>query len=261
MDENTQSQVIIKDDSEDEIDIFQLLFKLKTQWYFIVIGLLIGCIIGVLYNTFMITPMYSSSTMVYMRTGNKTVSVSDLSLSESLNSDYQIIFKSRPNLESVIEELNLDMTPSQLSSYISVEALEDTRIIQITVTNEDPYLAKDIANSLASYGVEMVKEVDSQAPYVIETAIASSSSISDSLIKTTAICGVAGMAGAIGILVLLYFFNDTVESVEDIEKTFNMPVLTIVTEDKMYDYNKRSILSSSDKKKKKKSSHHKHRKK
>ena len=259
MNEEMSKNIIMED--EDEIDIFQLLFKIKTQWYIVVIGLLLGCIVGVLYNTFMITPMYSSSTMIYMRTGNKTISVSDLSLSESLNSDYQVIFTSRPNLESVIEDLNLDYTPSQLASYISVSALDDTRIIKITATNEDPYLAKDIANSLATYGVEMVKEVDSQAPYVIETAIASTSSISDSLIKTTGICGAVGAVLGAGIIVLFFFLNDTIESADDLEKNFHLPVLSIVTEDKMYDYSKRSLLdSSSDKKKHHKHKHHKKKK-
>lgn len=238
MNKNTNQNYILS--NSDEIDLVQLFFKILQKWEIVLLSLLVGCIIGFGYQQYLITPVYSASAMIYMRSGEKTISVQDLTLSQNLNSDYEIIFKTRPNLETVIEDLELDMSVKALKDNVSVEAVNDTRIIRITANDVSPIRACRIANKVAEYGMEIVKEIDSQVPFVIESAIVPEVPITIGLKKAIAIGGLGCAFAAIMIIAMLSILNDLIESEEDLESSFDIPVLAVVMDDPKFYYNKSS---------------------
>lgn len=229
----------LHENEELTIDLKGLLLKVKKYWYFILIGFLAGVLLGIMYKAFS-TPQYKASSLVYLRNGDSSISLQDLQIGSELTKDYEVIFKSRPNLEKVISKLNLDYTYEQLNGMVTINNLTDTRILKVEVVSDDPKISKDIANEVVSYGMDSVREIDSQEPYLVEKAIQKNESISISLIKLIAIGGILGIFASLGIISIRFALSENIQSIEDVERSLNLPVLAVVMEDKGLNYKKRS---------------------
>lgn len=232
-----------EDEQEIEIDLKALFLKVKSLWYVVLIGMLVGALATAIYSGFLKTPMYESSSMVYLRNASKNVSLQDLQLGSELTNDYEIIFKSRPNMEKVIQKLGLDYDVQTLSKMISITNLNDSRILKIKVVSDNPNLASDIANEVANCGIDNVREIDSQEPFVIETAIANKDKIGASTFKMTIIGAFAGIIFALGGIFVQFILSDNIQSVEDVENTLGLPVLAVVVEDKALSYVKKKTAA------------------
>lgn len=231
------------DENEIEIDLYALLLKIKKKWWFLAITFLIGIVIAGLYTIKLVTPLYQSSSLIYMRGSqtNKIASLQDLQIGAELTKDYEVIFRSRPILEKVIQNLNLDMSVTKLNGLISMENPSDTRILKVSVKSEDPYQAKDIVNELVTCSIDSVKEIDAKEPYVVEKAIAKTEAISPSLTKNVVIGGLLGILVSMGTIVLEFIFSDRIESSEDAEKALHVPVLGTIPENKSCQYDKLTV--------------------
>ena len=229
----------LHENEELTIDLKGLLLKVKKYWYFILIGFLAGVLLGIMYKAFS-TPQYKASSLVYLRNGDSSISLQDLQIGSELTKDYEVIFKSRPNLEKVISKLNLDYTYEQLNGMVTINNLTDTRILKVEVVSDDPKVSKNIANEVVAYGMDSVREIDSQEPYLVEKAIENNESISTSLIKIIAIGGLLGIFISLGIIFLRFVLSENIQSIEDVERSLNLPVLAVVMEDKGLNYKKRS---------------------
>ena len=229
----------LHENEELTIDLKGLLLKVKKYWYFILIGFLVGVLIGIVFKAFS-TPQYKASSLVYLRNGDSSISLQDLQIGSELTKDYEVIFKSRPNLEKVISKLNLDYTYEELNGMVTINNLTDTRILKVEVVSDDPKISKDIANEVVSYGMDSVREIDSQEPYLVEKAIQNNESISTSLIKLIAIGGLLGIFISLGIIFLRFALSENIQSIEDVERSLNLPVLAVVMEDKGLTYKKRN---------------------
>lgn len=232
-----------QDNEEIAIDLKGLLLKLKKYWYFILIGILAGVLLATIYKAIS-TPLYKASSLVYLRNGDSSISLQDLQIGSELTKDYEVIFKSRPNLEKVINKLNLDYTYSELNEIVIITNLSDTRILKVEVTSDDPNLSKDIANEVVAFGMDSVREIDSQEPYLVEKAIADDETISMSLITTCALGAIVGLLITTGIIFLKFVLSENIKSIEDVERALNLPVLAVVMEDKALAYKKRTGKNS-----------------
>ena len=148
-----------------ELDLKGLFFKAKSYWYIMLIGLLVGTAFGVGYKM-IFNEQYKASSMIYLRGGDSAISLQDLQIGAELTNDYEVILKSRPNLEKVISKLNLSYTTQQLSGIISIYNPENTRILKVEVVSEDPNLSKNIANEVVSFGMDSIREIDSHKNHI-----------------------------------------------------------------------------------------------
>lgn len=226
-------------DEEFEIDLVALLLKLKSLWYILVIGCLVGAIISTLYVTFLKTPMYQSSSQLYLRGDSQTISLQDLQLGSELSKDYEVLFKRRSNMENVIDELSLDCSVGQLKSMISIGSISNTRILQVTVTSSDCNQARDICNAVVEQGMDDVREIDSQEPYLVEKAIANKAPIGRSTVSTVIMGAIAGLLVTLVLISLKIILSDKITSIDDIENSVGLPVLAVVLDDKKLAYAKR----------------------
>lgn len=132
-----------KESREIDIDLLELLMALKRKIVMIIIAGLLGAVLAGGLNFWFLTPQYRSSTIMYMRSNDTILtSLSDLQIGSQLTQDYKVIVTSRPVLQKVVDSLNLGYTYRDLKAKLSVENPKDTRILTITVQDEDPYMAK-----------------------------------------------------------------------------------------------------------------------
>lgn len=174
MDINNEEQ------NEIEIDLRELFFHKKRYWYIVVVSILVGVLGAAFYLWKIEVPQYQATAMIYMRDSNTQISVSDLQVNQELSSDYMVILKSRPVLNRIISDLDVDMTYDQLYNSTTISTIDDTRIIKITVKNTNAQIAADLANQLVDRGVDTVEEIESKQPYTVEKAVVDNNKINTS---------------------------------------------------------------------------------
>lgn len=222
---------------EIEIDLLEIGRVVWKKWWFLCMGMLIGVLLSGIYTWKLSKPIYEASAMIYMRgSGNTIASLQDLQIGAALTDDYEVIFLSRPILEEVVEELELDITYKELREEITLSNPTDTRILKVVVRNENPVLAADIVNTLVMESMDCVKEIDAKEPYLIEDAVVDMTPVSATPLKVILIGAMAGLILTMGVVIIHFLLNDRVSSVEAAEKLLGIPVLCVVPDSKSCNY-------------------------
>jgi capsular polysaccharide biosynthesis protein len=130
-------------------DYLEILWRNKT----IVLITALVTLAVVAAGTVSTTPVFSTTTILRIATNTVgTGSYSDFVYVERLMNTYARIATSKPVLDDLEERLSLQRIP-----VIKVEILPNTELIQISVEDEDPFLALETANTLAALLVEQGK--------------------------------------------------------------------------------------------------------
>ena len=146
----------------EEINLEELFYYFRNKISWIIIAIILAIGIG---NTFTIltrTPMYKSSTTIVLVNENKdssTYNTTEQQLNKNLVGTYSEIIKSRMILETVISNLKLDYTSSELASNILVEAVDNTEIIKVSVSDANEKEATSIANEIAKVFMEKIQKI------------------------------------------------------------------------------------------------------
>lgn len=239
---------------EMEIDLREVFFALKKRALIILAALVAGALIAGAYTKLLVTPMYSSTaTMLVLSKDTTLTSIADLQLGTQLTNDYSVLLTSRPVLEEVIDNLGLDMGYGSLKGAITLNNPSNTRILEITVQNSHPELARDLVNELAHTASDYIGDkMEVIPPKVIEEGEVSTSQISPNTKKNIMLGALAGAVLAAGVVVLMSVLDDSIRSEDDIENFLGMPTLASVPDRKDY------ISGKTKKKTKKKRRRRKH---
>ena len=216
---------------ETEIDLRELLAVILHKAVIIILTGVVFGLMALLFSKFLLSPKYESTTSVYIinRQTQSAITYSDLQSGIQLTKDYMELVKSRPVTEQVIQELGLNMSHEQLCGHISVETPADTRIMKITVTDYDPYLARDVANAIREAAAVHISSVmDIESVNIVEEANLPSRPSSPNVMKNAMIAAMAGLFLAMGLVVLIHILDDTIKTPEDVEKYLGMSVLASI---------------------------------
>lgn len=228
-----ETELMVREHQDDEIDLVELFYLLWGHILQIIACVILGGAAAFAYTYFMITPLYTATTKMYVAssTYNSIVDIYDLELGSQLTADYQELLLSRPLLEDAIGALGLEMDADSLASMISIENPEDTRILYITVTCPDPQLAADLANAVAEQAVIYLPRImECPAPNIYEDALVPFGKASPSYSRNTILGAVLVAVMYCGILVVRYLMNDTFVTPEDINRHFGVQPLAVVPE-------------------------------
>lgn len=221
----------MQNDDVIEIDL-QELFGLVLHWLWLIVvcGLITGAV-GLLVSKFVIVPQYESTTKVYIlnRQDNSTLTYSDMQLGTQLTKDYAQLIKSRDVLEQVINDATLEEGYGSFAGRVAVETLADTRIIAITVTDDDPVMAQYLADEVRKVAAEHIKNVmDIEAVNVAEAANLPEAPASPNIPKWTIIGFLIGAFVCAMIIVIRYLVDDTIKTSDDVEKYLGLSTLAMI---------------------------------
>lgn len=219
---------VTNNNDEIEIDLGEVFHLVISKLGVIILsGILLG-VLSIIGTMLFITPKYESTTkiMVLNKQDNNTLTSADMQTSTQLTKDYAELIQSRTVLEGVIAQLNLDMTYKEMLNKVSVETSSDSRIVSISVTDEDPYTASEIANAVRDMAAEHIQSVmDIEAVNVVDTANIPNEKASQSLAKNGVIGGLLGVIIAMAAVIIIYLTNDTIKVEEDVERYLGLSVL------------------------------------
>lgn len=221
------------DNEEMEIDLLELLMVMKKHLSAILLVGIVGLVIMFAYTSFLVTPLYSASSMMYVMPDNSnsmnSSTLSDMQVGQQLTSDYSNMIKSRSFMEDVIKKLNLTIDYQQLLEKVEVTNPTSSRILQVTVNDPNPQTAADIANEMASVAESKLKEITGmQAIKIYEEAAVPDRPSSPSLKKNCALGLLAGIVLAMAVITILYLLDDTIKTEDDIEKYLGMTTLAVL---------------------------------
>ncbi len=224
--------------NKQEYYIIDFLHIARTVWHKIWIVILSGVLVGVLgfsYATFFITPQYSSSVMLYVNNssllGNTTFSISssELTAAQGLVKTYTVILKNRTTLNEVIEKAGVDYTYEEIYAMIKASSVNETEVLKVTVTNDDPYEAAAIANSIAEVLPTRISEIiEKSSMKVVDLGVVDTNKVSPSITKYTELGVVLGALAALILLVIVAIMDGTIHDEEYILKNYDYPILAKV---------------------------------
>ena len=216
-----------ENDEEIEIDLKELFGELISNWKIILVSTIFAAIIGFSVSEFLITPKYESVSQMYVFTKSTSItSLADLQTGTSLTNDYMVVVAGRPVLEQVIKNLELDESYSSLRKKIDVTNPADSRILQISVTDEKPNRAKVIADEMAEVSSAFISQkMDQDPPTIIQYGYSDGEPVSPNIAKNTIVGGMIGFILSSVLVIWHYILNDTIMSAEDVEKKLGLNVL------------------------------------
>ena len=215
---------------ETEIDLVEVFHVLISKIWFIILLAALGFGMMVGYTMLFVKPTYSSSSTIYILTKTTSItSLADFQIGTQLTQDYKVIVTSRPVLEEVIENLGLNMSYDTLKGQISVNNPDNTRFLELTVKNNDAYLAKKIVDELTNVSVKKTAEVmETEPPNIMDYGQLPESPIAPSMKKNGIIGGLLGLVLACAIIIIRYMMNDSIKNGEDVERYLGLNVLGMI---------------------------------
>ena len=217
-----------------EIDLLRLVRALWHRAWAIVLAMLLCGAAAFSYTYFLVTPLYKSSALMYVNNssitvGSTSVSLSDLTASQTLVDTYIVILKTRLTLNDVIEQAELNYTYEDLRDMISASPVDSTEIFEITVTSPYPAEAEKIANTIVKVLPEKISEImDGSSVRTVDFAVRPTMKSSPSITKNVALGLIVGMILSCGVIVLLELLDEQIRDEEYLTQTYELPVLAAV---------------------------------
>ena len=218
------------DDDEIEIDLLELLREFRRRiWIILGVIVLFGGVAGA-FSKFVLTPQFKSTAMVYILSKETTLtSLADLQIGSQLTKDYSVMITSRPVLEQVIEKQGLDLTYDQLKEKITITNPTDTRILNMTVSDEDPVRARAIVDEVATASSDYIGDImEMIPPKIIEGGVVPDKPASPNVTRNAALGGMALAVISCAIITLQVIMNDTIRSEDDVSKYLGISVLAAI---------------------------------
>ena len=153
--QNTNSSTIV-------VNLRDILGYIFKNILIVILTALMCSMIGYIFTQKFVKHKYVSNTKLIIFTAEANnesqPSWDDLQLSFTLLTDCSLIVKSRDVLEDVIQELDLSISYSELLEKIDVSFMSNSRIIEISVTDEDPLQAMIIVKKLREVSMRYITD-------------------------------------------------------------------------------------------------------
>ena len=221
----------MEDELEIEVDLRGLILYMIKRYRMIIAITITSCIIGLILAFFILPPVYEATTRIYVlnRETETAVSYSDYQISNQIIADYRVLITGQNVTKEVIRTLELDLSVKDLEEKISVDAPENTRVLQIAVTDSDPHRAVNIANTVREVASQQIQSImDVESVNLVYEAELPEEPIGPSKLKVTMIAAALGFAITVVFLSGIYAMDDTIRTEEDVEQYLGVSVLGVI---------------------------------
>lgn len=222
----------MNNEENEVIDLVEILYAIRQHLLEVILATVVAAIIGFAASKFLMTPQYSSSAMMIVNTRQdvtSNVTSDQINSATKLVATYSIIIKSDTVLQQVIENLGLGMTYSELNSRVSVQAVDDTQVMKITVNSTSPEWAQTVCDEILAVSPDIIKEaVEAGSVKVISKASLNPNPVSPNVKKNTALGAMVGLVLALGVIVLQVILDNKINTEEDVTKYLDMTVLGVI---------------------------------
>ena len=219
----------MENEEYETIDLLEVLNAVRQHLLAVILTTLILACAGFGASKFLMTPKYQASALMIVNTRQDTTSnvTSDqINSATKLVSTYSIIIKSDTVLQQVINNLGLSLTYSELAGRVAVSAVDDTQVMKITVTSDNPEWARQVCEQITVVSPDVILEsVEAGSVKVISSASINPDPVSPNTMRNTAMGGVAGLVISLGIIFLTVLLDNKINTEEDVTKYLDLTVV------------------------------------
>ncbi len=194
---------------------------------------LIFIISSLILSFFIIKPKYEASTKFFIGKedagGNQDYSANDIIMYQTLMKTYSEIIRTPDILLSSMEKSKIDSTIEKEQNKLTVVAVANTQILEVSYRSLDPNEARDFIYNLTSEFIKVSKEmVPNGNIKVVQKVILPKKPISPNKKMNLLIGGLSGMILGIATIFLMERFDNTIRSKEELEKELGIPTIGTV---------------------------------
>ncbi len=222
------------EDNQDyeTIDLLELLGVVRRHIVALLLTTVLAAAAGFAVSKFLMTPQYQASALMIVNTRQDTtanVTSDQLNSASKLVSTYSIIVKSDTVLNQVIANLGLNMSYETLAGKVGVAAVDDTQVMEITVTDANSDGARQVCEQITQVAPDAIlTAVEAGSVKVISAASVDPDPVSPNVMRNTAIAGVLGLVVCLGVLFLQVLLDNKINTEEDVTKQLGLNVIGVI---------------------------------
>ena len=216
----------------ETIALLELLGVVRRHIVALLLTTVLAAAAGFAVSKFLMTPQYQASALMIVNTRQDTtanVTSDQLNSASKLVSTYSIIVKSDTVLNQVIANLGLNMSYETLAGKVGVAAVDDTQVMEITVTDANPDGARQVCEQITQVAPDAIlTAVEAGSVKVISAASVDPDPVSPNVMRNTAIAGVLGLVVCLGVLFLQVLLDNKINTEEDVTKQLGLSVIGVI---------------------------------
>ena len=223
-------------DYEDEIDLTQIFEIIKDKLILFILICMVCCTIALCVTKFLMKKEYTATAKLIVVQKSDSVSAqqnytySDLQLAQKLAATYSQIIMSEAISDPVITNLDLyekyEIDSEKYGKIVKVSSANNTEVMNIEVTTNDPQLSAEIANEVVDVFEEKIYDImQIENVTTLTDAKVPEKKSGPSTLKNTAIGGAIGLLICAAIVVLQLFTDTKVKTEEEVKKIFDYPII------------------------------------
>ncbi|MBQ8613854.1 MAG: hypothetical protein IJ416_06520 [Ruminiclostridium sp.] len=219
------------DEQEQTIDLRNLLMVLKDH-IIVILAAMIACgVIGFTLSAFIIEKQYTSSALLYVensanKTDDSAININDINAAQKLVNTCQILFTSDYMLKQLEAELpQYGYTSGDYKDMITIESVNSTEVLKISVVTNSPDESTSIADKLVELSQEeYMRVIKNGSIEVVSDAIYPESHTFPSNTMFTFAGLVIGLFGSYFIFLIIELLDTKVKPDDDLAKKYDIPV-------------------------------------
>ena len=218
---------------EETISLKEIVQIIKKRILMIISITFCAVFLSGLATYFMITPIYKADSqfLVSQNQSETTVELNDIRTNIELISTYSEIIRSNRILDEVIDDLNITIGSNALRNKITVSNAGNSQVVTISVTDPDPKIAVDLANTTVEVFQNRIDSLmNVNNVNVLNEAVLPEdpTPISPNLFMNLVIAFVLGGMIGVGLAFLLDYLDTTIKTEEEVEQTLKLPVMGVI---------------------------------
>lgn len=195
-------------------------------------------VLGVVYTFSIVKPKYTANTSLIVQVSieDGTSEQSAIVIANNLIGTFKEFIISTTVVQSVKDEIPelANVSIASIKNSISISTTAQVLIFHISVVNESPELAQQIANTLVENAIEIAN--DETDPYeflqnklkIHDVALLPTSPSSPNKTLNIIISGLLGGILALGVVFMKEFFTNKYKNVDELERHLNLRVMAAV---------------------------------
>lgn len=222
----------------EEIDLREIITIVWNKKSIIIVMVVIFAILGIGYTKFMVEPEYKSTAtlaLVKNATGDEgKITQTEITLNQKLVATYTELIKSTTVLREVIRNLEYNMDETVLRKNITVGLVSGTQLINISVANANPIMAKELTSEITNVFMKKVEEIyHINNISIVDEAKQPTQPYNINLMKNVVVFIAIGLIFSFGYIILTNLLDTTISGQEEAEKRLQLNVLACIPQ---YDY-------------------------
>ena len=221
-------------EDERSIDLLPLFKALLAKlWLMIFFGMITGSIVfGV--TKVLIKPVYRCGFTAYINNqqsqiDKNIVTSSDLVAAQQLTKTYGFIIQSNTVLSASLKAIQSDIAFEDFKKMVNTEIKDETELISVYVKNQDPDMAYQLANAVAKTAPKYMSQiVEGSSMKIVDYPEPTVTRYGPSYVKYGVVGFLFGVLLIMIKTIIFFFQDDRVKSDQQIEESFDIPILGII---------------------------------